>query len=355
MVDALIGAAGGLASGIVGAVAGNSQLKKQLNAQREENEKNRRFNRQLAEQQNEWNIAQWNRENAYNDPAAMRARLEAAGFNPNLAVSGLSGTLNAAQSPAMTAGAPSAPTDLSALGRMDNPITAGIQGMFQGLQAENLQAQTEKTKTEVDYQKIVNQYLPSQISANLKLSKSQAMEIVERSKNYQFQANEINARIIKYEQEANSAKAQTRQSMKFGDYMDALRENLDKRLTLDWYRETNYVKYWSKELDIEAAKLAEVCRQFDFNVGLSSGEIGSPQELQAELMRTARSLGIKMNSLEESTRWVNFGLDKVGQVMDIAKDAVTTFHPGARAAAAAGSTFDSVERFYGSFNVKKKR
>lgn len=36
----------------------------------------------LADIQNDWNLSQWNRENAYNSPSAQRQRLEEAGLNP---------------------------------------------------------------------------------------------------------------------------------------------------------------------------------------------------------------------------------------------------------------------------------
>lgn len=344
----LLGAAAGAASGLLGAVSGNSQLKKQLNFQREENEKNRQYNRELAEQQNKWNIEQWQRENEYNNPAAMRARLEAAGYNPNLAVSGLSGTLSSAPSPQLTAGASSQPTDLSALGRMDNPLMQAFQGAMQGVQARAVDAQTEKTKSETDYQKIVNEYLPAKMTADIKLTKEQATEVVERSKNYQFEANRLNVEINRLEAESNLDKARTRSSMKYGDYMDALRENLDKRLSLDWYRESNYVKYWAKQLDIDAAKLAEVCRQFDFQNGLMKGEVGSPAELQSELMRTARSLGINMNNQIDKTRWVDFGLDKIGQVIGIVTKCVDSFTKFGAIKQAAGNMFDTFEEEYDS-------
>lgn len=48
------------------------------------NEKNRRWQSEQAELQNERNIVQWQRENAYNLPSAMMQRYIDAGLNPNL-------------------------------------------------------------------------------------------------------------------------------------------------------------------------------------------------------------------------------------------------------------------------------
>lgn len=57
-------------------------------------------NQALARQQNQWNLAQWYRENAYNTPSAQKQRLKEAGINPGLMYS--NGIENlAAQSPHM--------------------------------------------------------------------------------------------------------------------------------------------------------------------------------------------------------------------------------------------------------------
>lgn len=49
---------------------------------------NRKFAAQQAKLQNQWNIEQWIRENAYNTPAAQMQRFIQAGLNPNLLVGG---------------------------------------------------------------------------------------------------------------------------------------------------------------------------------------------------------------------------------------------------------------------------
>ena len=65
------------------------------------------YNRQLASQQNAWNLAQWNRENEYNLPINQMQRLKDAGINPNLYYAQGQGYNVAAQSPQLTAGQPS--------------------------------------------------------------------------------------------------------------------------------------------------------------------------------------------------------------------------------------------------------
>lgn len=92
MVFGLIGAAIGGVASIVGAnknkKAQNAANAANVQMQNDANEANER----LAERANNWNIDQWNRQNEYNDPAAIRARMEAAGFNPLSAIGVGTGT-----------------------------------------------------------------------------------------------------------------------------------------------------------------------------------------------------------------------------------------------------------------------
>jgi hypothetical protein len=78
--------AGSLLGGLLGFGGSSSAASKSLQATRETN----RANRQLAEYQNEWNLAQWNRQNDYNTPSAQRLRYEQAGINPFFALGNIS-------------------------------------------------------------------------------------------------------------------------------------------------------------------------------------------------------------------------------------------------------------------------
>lgn len=77
-----IAAAGSLLGGLFSSHGSSSAAKAQLQAARETNAANAR----LAQKQNEWNLEQWNRENAYNTPEAQRLRYEQAGINPYFAL-----------------------------------------------------------------------------------------------------------------------------------------------------------------------------------------------------------------------------------------------------------------------------
>lgn len=75
-------AIGGIAGGAASLLGSKYAADKALEATKETNAANLK----LAKFQNEWNIAQWNRQNAYNTPAAQRARYEEAGINPYFAL-----------------------------------------------------------------------------------------------------------------------------------------------------------------------------------------------------------------------------------------------------------------------------
>lgn len=78
-------ALGGIAGGALSLAGAKYAADKALEATKETNAANLK----LAQFQNDWNIAQWNRQNAYNTPAAQRARYEEAGINPYFALGNL--------------------------------------------------------------------------------------------------------------------------------------------------------------------------------------------------------------------------------------------------------------------------
>lgn len=156
---------GSLISG-VGSIAGmigqNKIVDKQIAAQREENRLNRYYNQMLARQQNEWNLQQWNRENAYNSPLAQMYRLRQAGLNPDL-MYGQGTTGNSAGSPEMTSGAPSDPNDMSAMlskrsfaQTMQQILDKEQQRRMNEAQIEAIKANTNKTNSETQGQDIDN-------------------------------------------------------------------------------------------------------------------------------------------------------------------------------------------------------
>lgn len=146
----------GLAMNIAGHVQKNKQFDRYIQFQREENERTRAFNKAMAEQANRWSIDQWNRENAYNTPAAVMARLREGGVNPDLFYGNSAQNL-AASSPAVTPVAAGENVDYSpmlsqpTLGDLAQNIAAT---RLANVQAEKLEADTEKTGQETENLKV---------------------------------------------------------------------------------------------------------------------------------------------------------------------------------------------------------
>lgn len=127
-----LGAVGNVASGFI---ANRANAK--------ENEKNRQFNHAEAELAYNRSVQQWNRENAYNTPTAIRQRLSAAGVNPDLAFSGGMPNAVASFSSSPSASAPGAipqsPVDF---------VNAFSTARLTAAQAENIEADSDKKFSE---------------------------------------------------------------------------------------------------------------------------------------------------------------------------------------------------------------
>lgn len=114
-------------------------------------DKTNRKNVELAAQQNQWNLEQWQRQNAYNDPSNQVQRLAAAGINPSLSIgqSGLVDAGNSNQSPT-AAGATMQPFQMADLSHFGSDILTAQQTQsnidLQKAQADNLNANTDAIK-----------------------------------------------------------------------------------------------------------------------------------------------------------------------------------------------------------------
>lgn len=97
VVGSAISAGSGLFGSIFSGLFNTRNVKRQNEANREIQQMNNEFNsieaakaRQWQSDESQlsrdWELDMWNRNNEYNDPSAQRARLEAAGYNPNALV-----------------------------------------------------------------------------------------------------------------------------------------------------------------------------------------------------------------------------------------------------------------------------
>lgn len=86
IVGPVVSAAGSILGGSIAKSGSDAAARASLQATRETNAANFK----LAQYQNDWNLAQWNRQNAYNTPQAQRLRYEEAGINPYFALGNIS-------------------------------------------------------------------------------------------------------------------------------------------------------------------------------------------------------------------------------------------------------------------------
>lgn len=124
LTPALISAGGSILAGGLGALASGLSSSKYLKGVRETNA----ANLQLAREQRDWDLAQWNRENEYNSASAQLARWQAAGFSPQSFTGvGSPGDAAALESPDMAN--QQAPGDLSGYASsFAQSIQNGVQG-----------------------------------------------------------------------------------------------------------------------------------------------------------------------------------------------------------------------------------
>ena len=106
----LLGSIAGSLFGIGSSVIQNSQNRQNVQETNQMNYKinqmNNQFNERMAMQQRDFQEKMWNKENEYNSASAQRQRLEEAGLNPYLMMSG--GSAGVAQSAGTGASASSA-------------------------------------------------------------------------------------------------------------------------------------------------------------------------------------------------------------------------------------------------------
>ena len=161
-----------IASGIGSFVQKKKQLNKYINFQREENQKTRDYNLNLAKQQNQWNIDQWNRENEYNTPAAQMSRYKAAGLNPDL----MYGQQNlSAASPEMTAGEPGSPMDYSPVANgptIGEAASIAANARLTNAQAKLAESQADKVDAETIGQTINNDWLPKLLKGQTEINEA---------------------------------------------------------------------------------------------------------------------------------------------------------------------------------------
>lgn len=128
------------------------------------------YNYLLASKQNDWNIEQWNRENAYNTPSAQRQRLLDAGLNPNLMLDG--GDAGNARGLDSANYANAQPTTMQNPAQEKLGLLQSIQGVLQSANETAMQYAKQRSEianldSQTNAQNIQNSYLRAFLDKNL--------------------------------------------------------------------------------------------------------------------------------------------------------------------------------------------
>lgn len=203
-----------LLGAIGNAVGGARQATKNRRHQNAILEKQQTWSEKMYNQQNQWNLDQWYRENDYNSPTAQMSRMEAAGINPYNAVSnGQVGSGVASSLQSATPNNVSAPAYAEAY---SNPVGDFITGLSSSLdnalkvisvdrEKKLTPSVVEKSENEArgskgtadsalaqgikDQNDLVNE--PSRVAANANLYQSQMHEFAYNSQYYSLKAQGV--------------------------------------------------------------------------------------------------------------------------------------------------------------------
>ena len=299
--SALIGGALSGISNLFGGHSQNQSVEKQLAAAREEAEKTRKWQTSEREAQNDWNHKLWQANNDYNTPAAVQARLTAAGINPDLYVT--QGALQGSSVQAQGGHTPSGPVaDTSAWNRY-RPLGSVAS---QALADTALSAQVAKTNAETEGQKHTNDILSSDASfrdafnqgqldtmesailvngSKINLNEAQASEA-------RSMVEQVNASIRKIDSEIDLLISQA------ADVDDRIWER-HVRVALDSFIEHGKLKVMQGQLGVSREKLKIAFQQLAAQLPLMK----SDEKRNQALASFYQDLGFKVNAEADRLRF----------------------------------------------------
>lgn len=195
--------------GLIGSVFGSSLSARSQRKANEMNLKinqmNNEFNAKEAEKARSFQLDMWNKENAYNTPAAQRARLEEGGYNAYMnpadagSASGMSSTSAAsAASPAVMQG-----TDFSSLGEVGVRLAQELKTFSEkkGLDIRNfslkdyLQSQIDKMKGDTNWRNLSPEAIRYNIMSGLEAAKIGMESLREQWTNQKWSNNLLRANV----------------------------------------------------------------------------------------------------------------------------------------------------------------
>lgn len=298
---ALIGGALSGISNLFGAYSQNKTVEKQLAAAREEAEKTRKWQTSEREAQNDWNYKLWQANNEYNTPAAVQARLKAAGINPDLYVT--NGALQGSSIQAQGGHTPSGPVaDTSAWNRY-KPIGSVAS---QALADTALTAQVSKTTAETEGQKHTNDILSSDASFRDAFNKGQidtmnSVILVNGSKVKLNDAQAAEARSMVEQINANISKIDSEIDLLVSQAADVDSRIWERhvRVALDSFIEHGKLKVMQGQLKVSQGQLKAALLELSGKLPLMKSE----EKRNQALASFYQDLGFKVSAETDRLRF----------------------------------------------------
>lgn len=166
---------------------------------------NNEFNAKEAEKARAFQLDMWNRENAYNTPAAQRARQEAAGYNPYMNPGDAGNATGSSAAPAASAASPAVmqATDFSSLGDIGVKLAQEMKMMSEkkGLDIRNfslkdyLNAEINKMKGDTNWRNASPEAIRYNTLMGLEASRLQMAGLKEQWTNQVWSNNLLRANV----------------------------------------------------------------------------------------------------------------------------------------------------------------
>lgn len=291
---------------VVGGFQQSANIDKQIAANKAENRDTRLYNLNLAKMQNQWNLDQWRRENEYNSPSAVAARMKAAGLNPDLAYSQGGMFQPSATSPELTSGSPSTPADVSGVASKKTYGQMFQEAVQIGLaqkQAENLGSQTDKNKAETENLKVENNIL----SADALVKAASAESVIEYNKAKVYVAHNT-ADMLHNQSEyyaglLNKVAAETENLYKERDKIVAQTSELNERVVQMKF--DRYIR--SREFELTCRNIEQQIKESDSRIAVNYQDVKS-----SVAMTMAQVLNLNADSRLKIQQRRNASLQELG-------------------------------------------
>lgn len=184
---------------------GARSQRKANEANLEINKMNNEFNAKEAEKARAFQLDMWNKENAYNTPAAQRARQEAAGYNPYMNPGDAGNATGSSAAPAASAASPAVmqATDFSSLGDIGVKLAQEMKMMSEkkGLDIRNfslkdyLDAEINKMKGDTNWRNASPEAIRYNTLMGLEAARLQMAGLKEQWTNQQWSNNLLRANV----------------------------------------------------------------------------------------------------------------------------------------------------------------